>query len=55
MNNFVTSAMCKTRFEGWQATDRGRREVRRALRRMLAKDKLHKDEGLFEKVYGYVK
>ncbi len=45
----------KIRFEGWQATDAGKREVRRALRRTLAKYKLHKDEELFEKAYGYVK
>ncbi|MEO7839168.1 MAG: HsdR family type I site-specific deoxyribonuclease [Anaerolineales bacterium] len=45
----------KIRFEGWQATDGGKREVRRALRRTLAKYKLHKDEELFEKAYGYVR
>lgn len=43
------------RFDGWQATDGGKRDVRKALRRTLAKYKLHKDEGLFEKAYGYVK
>jgi type I restriction enzyme R subunit len=32
-----------------------KREVRKALRRTLAKYKLHKDEELFEKAYGYVK
>jgi type I restriction enzyme, R subunit len=45
----------KIRFEGWQATDGGKREVRKALRRTLAKYQLHKDEELFEKAYGYVK
>ncbi len=45
----------KIRFDGWQATDGGKREVRKALRRTLAKYKLHKDEELFEKAYGYVK
>jgi type I restriction enzyme R subunit len=45
----------KIRFEGWQATEGGKREVRKALRRTLAKYKLHKDEELFEKAYGYVK
>jgi hypothetical protein len=45
----------KIRLDGWQATDAGKREVRRALRRTLAKYKLHKDEELFEKAYGYVR
>jgi type I restriction enzyme R subunit len=45
----------KIRFDGWQATDAGKREVRRALRRTLAKYKLHKDEELFEKAYGYIR
>jgi type I restriction enzyme R subunit len=45
----------KIRFEGWQATEGGKREVRKALMRTLAKYKLHKDEELFEKAYGYVK
>ncbi|HLO28295.1 MAG TPA: HsdR family type I site-specific deoxyribonuclease [Anaerolineales bacterium] len=45
----------KIRFEGWQATDGGKREVRKALRRTLFKYKLHADTELFEKAYGYVK
>jgi type I restriction enzyme, R subunit len=45
----------KIRFEGWQATDGGKREVRRALRRTLAKYQLHHESELFEKAYGYVK
>jgi len=45
----------KIRFDGWQATEAGKREVRKALRRTLAKYKLHKDEELFEKAYRYVK
>lgn len=45
----------KIRFPEWQATNAGQREVRKALRRTLAKYKLHHDEELFEKAYGYVK
>jgi type I restriction enzyme R subunit len=45
----------KIRFEGWQATDAGKREVRKALRRTLFKYHLHADTELFEKAYGYVK
>jgi type I restriction enzyme, R subunit len=51
----VDDIVRKIRFEGWQATDGGKREVRKALRRTLAKYQLHKDEELFEKAYGYVK
>jgi len=43
------------RFEGWQATAAGEREVRKALRRTLFKYKLHTDNELFEKAYGYIK
>jgi len=44
----------KIRFDGWQATKAGEREVRKALRRTLFKYKLHTDLELFEKAYGYV-
>ena len=43
------------RFDGWQATAAGEREVRKALRRTLFKYKLHTDTDLFEKAYGYIK
>jgi type I restriction enzyme R subunit len=43
------------RFDGWQATAAGEREVRKALRRTLFKYKLHTDNELFEKAYGYIK
>ena len=43
------------RFDGWQVTAAGEREVRKALRRTLLKYKLHTDHDLFEKAYGYVK
>ena len=42
------------RFDGWQATHAGEREVRMALRRTLFKYKLHHAE-LFERAYGYIK
>ena len=44
----------KIRFDGWQATEAGKREVRKSLRRTLAKYKLHKDEDLLKKAYGYL-
>jgi len=43
------------RFEGWQTTSAGAREVRKALRKTLFKFKLHQDSELFEKAYGYIK
>ena len=42
------------RFPGWQQTSAGEREVRSALRKSLLKYKLHQDQELFEKAYGYV-
>jgi len=43
------------RFPGWQQTNAGEREVRSALRKSLLKYKLHQDQELFEKAYGYMK
>jgi type I restriction enzyme, R subunit len=43
------------RFDGWQHTSAGEREVQRALRRALLKYKLHRDQELFEQAYGYIK
>jgi type I restriction enzyme R subunit len=43
------------RFDGWQATHAGEREVRKALRETLFRYKLHQDADLFEKAYGYIR
>ena len=43
------------RFDGWQTTSSGEREVQRSLRKTLLKYKLHKDQDLFERAYAYVK
>ena len=43
------------RFPGWQSTQAGEREVKKALRKALFKYKLHVDEELFEKAYSYIK
>lgn len=43
------------RFEGWQTTHAGEREVKMALRKTLFKYKLHQDADLFEHAYGYIK
>ncbi len=43
------------RFDGWQNTHAGEREVKFALRKTLFKYKLHQDTELFDRAYGYVK
>lgn len=43
------------RFDGWQDTHAGEREVKIALRKTLLKYKLHQNNSLFEKAYGYIR
>jgi len=43
------------RFPGWQGTQAGEREIKKALRKALFKYKLHADEELFEKAYSYIR
>jgi type I restriction enzyme R subunit len=43
------------RFPGWQGTQGGEREVKKALRKALFKYKLHAEEDLFEKAYNYIR
>jgi type I restriction enzyme R subunit len=43
------------RFDGWQATYAGEREVKKALRQRLFKYKLHQDPALFERAYDYIR
>lgn len=45
----------QVRFDGWQATAQGEREVKQALRRALLRYKLHTDQELFERAYGYIR
>lgn len=42
------------RFDGWQATHAGEREVKKALRKTLFKYKLHQDQDLFDRAYSYI-
>jgi type I restriction enzyme, R subunit len=42
-------------FPGWQNTTGGEREVQKSLRKALLKYKLHKDQILFDRAYGYIK
>jgi type I restriction enzyme R subunit len=43
------------RFDGWQTTSAGERQVKHALRQALLKYKLHQDRELFDKAYGYIR
>jgi type I restriction enzyme, R subunit len=53
--NDIDEIVRLVRFEGWQTTTAGEREVQRALRRTLLKYQLHKDNELFAKAYDYVR
>ena len=52
--NDIDEIVRHVRFEGWQTTRAGEREVKKALRKMLFKYRLHKDQELFERAYGYI-
>ena len=44
-----------TRFDGWQNNHGGQREIQKVLRQTLFKYKLHKEQELFDKAYGYIR
>lgn len=43
------------RFDGWQSTHAGEREIKKALRQTLFRYLLHQDAELFEKAYNYIR
>ncbi|MDB6140405.1 MAG: type site-specific deoxyribonuclease, HsdR family [Verrucomicrobiaceae bacterium] len=45
----------QVRFDGWQTTLQGEREVKQALRRSLRRFELHTDQGLFDRAYSYIR
>lgn len=51
----IDSIVRIVRFPGWQDTAAGEREVQQSLRKSLLKYKLHKDQLLFDRAYGYIK
>lgn len=53
--NDIDSIVRVVRFPGWQQSSAGEREVQQALRKSLLKYKLHKDQVLFDRAYGYIK
>ena len=50
----IDAIVRQVRFPGWQKTAAGEREIQKALRRTLLKYKLHNDQDLFDKAYGYI-
>lgn len=53
--NDIDEIVRYVRFDGWQNTHAGEREVKMALRKTLFKYKLHQDQELFDRAYGYVR
>ena len=53
--NDIDEIVRLVRFDGWQNTIPGEREVQKSLRKTLLKYSLHKDEELFIKSYEYIK
>ncbi|MCC5841885.1 MAG: hypothetical protein JJT96_17350 [Opitutales bacterium] len=51
----IDSIVKQVRFDGWQATAQGEREVKQALRLSLLRYKLHTDQELFDRAYSYIR
>lgn len=51
----IDSIVRVVRFPGWQQSNQGEREVQQSLRKALLKYRLHKDQILFDRAYGYIK
>ena len=52
--NDIDEIVRVVRFPGWQQTHAGEREVKKALRKTLFKYRLHQDQELFDRAYGYI-
>jgi type I restriction enzyme R subunit len=53
--NEIDAIVRVVRFEGWQSTHAGEREVKLALRKTLFKYRLHQEQELFNRAYGYIR
>jgi type I restriction enzyme R subunit len=53
--NDIDEIVRLVRFDGWQDTIPGEREVQKSLRKTLLKYQLHKDDELFNRAYEYIK
>ena len=43
------------RFDGWQQTTGGEREIKKALRSTLLKYQLYREQELFDRAYDYIR
>ena len=50
----IDEIVCAVRFDNWQNTHAGEREIKKALRKTLFKYQLHQDQELFDRAYGYI-
>ena len=53
--NDIDEIVRHVRFNGWQDTHAGEREVKKALRKTLFKYRLHQDVDLFDRAYSYIR
>jgi type I restriction enzyme R subunit len=53
--NDIDTVVAQVRFEGWKWSKTGVREVKKALRQVLMKYRLHKESELFEKAFAYIR
>ena len=53
--NDIDAIVRHVRFDGWQNTHAGEREVKKALRKTLFKYQLHSDTDLFDRAYRYIR
>ena len=51
----IDAIVKEVRFEGWQNTHAGERDVKKALRKTLFRYRLHQDRELFDKAYMYIR
>ena len=53
--NDIDSLVRGVRFEGWQQSNPGEREVKKALRKALRKYQLQQDQDLFDRAFEYIR
>ncbi len=53
--NDIDEIVKVVRFPGWQDSAPGQKQVQKALRQSLLKYKLHKNDDLFDRAYGYIR
>jgi len=53
--NDIDAIVKTVRYDGWQDSTSGQKEVQKALRKELLKYQLHKEQALFERAYSYIR